>query len=570
MFAHVYPLKRTPRRFTFFDYKIPEGMTVKVGDLVEIPFKQSHIYGVVGEVTTQSKIPRLRDIFAVAEPGFLSEKDVRRLLCIAKNIIQSPATIFYSALGAYKARTGRAKLIQSQRALSIDAETASFIGSTIAQLTDSAFVQLSAEGEYALAALMRKKKDGQILLIFPREQDANRIANTLALGDVAVLHGKTTTAERDRIMQGWRNGSIQTLIGTKQAALIPAQNIEYIQIFDNASEDYRKLDRNPRIDARNATALLARQHDALLVYSGVTPRLSLVKTAPLFWRTPESSNLISLRAPDEQSVVPFFSSSLQKAVELALQRGKNVLLSFNRKGVADRIQCNSCGHLPTCGNCGSFPSVREHDLICQTCKTEMWIPEQCPSCGQKKIRKKGLGNKELSHQLQTLFPKARVGIIDKDHQDLDADIILATEYFFKNTWHPFFEQTFGVMADLSIDMALIGSDFRNNEDALYKFHRLQAIAKQQHATCIVQTWIPDFIQPFQKPAEFLQKELRVREAYSLPPHIERYELMSSEQPLKHKKATQQNIQALFNTPDTCIIHPERSYYDCPSRPSSPR
>lgn len=563
MFAHVYPLKRLPRRFTFFDYHIPVNLNAKVGDIVLVPLKGRNILGVIKEITKTTNVKKTLPIERIIHSEFLSGNDINRYERIASAIFQSPSTVLFSALPTFKERSGFAPLVNATSTLRIDRDTVTFLQNALSKKEEKSYLQLSQEGEYALASMLRKSSKDQILFLVPRERDADILSLSLNLGkQTAVLHGKISAPNRERIARAWQNGTIKTLVGTRQASLLPAKKLSVVHVLDCASEDYGHMDRNPRIDSRNASELLAIQHKAKLIYSGVSPRLSLLTSTKLHWQKNADIQLISLRAEEERTNHAFLSETLLKAISEALQGRKNVLLSFNRKGVAKQLQCKGCGHIPYCSICKSVPTVREHDLKCSVCHTEMWIPKVCPACKADKLSKKGLGNRELKQALKKLFPQATVGVIDKDTQEMTTNIQIVTEYFFKNVYRPFAKSTYGVVAEINVDLSLGGINFRSSEISAYKLQRLARFAKQQQAKCIVQTWIPDVTLPMNDIKAFLKREYELRERYKLPPVVPMATLTKkeSDEIIHISLNTEQKI-CLKDEPDSCIIEIDTPTYD---------
>ncbi|MBU4314898.1 hypothetical protein KJ673_00665, partial [Patescibacteria group bacterium] len=98
MFAQIIPLVRLPRRFAHFDYQIPTAMGVQVGDLVEIKFKNRLLSGIVRELSDKSEFKKISLIESIIQKNYLQDSDVKRLELIAHNLIQSPSTVFLTAL----------------------------------------------------------------------------------------------------------------------------------------------------------------------------------------------------------------------------------------------------------------------------------------------------------------------------------------------------------------------------------------------------------------------------------------------------------------------------------------
>ena len=378
-----------------------------------------------------------------------------------------------------------------------------------------------------------------------------------------MIHGHTPTAQREAIIKGWANGNVKTLIGSRQVALLPAQKIDAILILESSSDDYSHLERNPRIDPRRAAELLASQHSAKLIYTSPTPSLEILhKNVPLTLSGMTKPSIVSIKAQEESTGVPFLTEQLFKAIYSSLQNRKSVLLSFNRKGVANRLQCATCDHIPTCGSCGSVPTVRNDDLICRSCGVEMWIPKKCPGCGSDKLKQKGIGNKRLKAELQKQFPEVRVGIVDKSLDESNADILIVTEYYFKNLHHTFAQKKFGVVAEISFDNELLGTDFRSSEYAVFKLHRLIQIAEWQKAHCLIQTWMPEVVRRMIDLKQYLESELAMRKKYNLPPASSFATITNrKEQTEDFGVLTHDHVTELFKKPDEETIFVDTPSYE---------
>ena len=93
-----------PRRFSFFDYKIPESVNVEAGDIIEMSFRRRQILGVVKRTKTTTEVLRTIPLKSVVIKNFMNADDVSRIETIANAVIQSPSTILYSAFGQLKNR----------------------------------------------------------------------------------------------------------------------------------------------------------------------------------------------------------------------------------------------------------------------------------------------------------------------------------------------------------------------------------------------------------------------------------------------------------------------------------
>lgn len=589
MIAEVIPQIRLPRRFSFFDYlyqtttsPIPTS-NVGIGDVVRISFKNREILGVVRGLRKESdtetwplhssksqKTRALLLIKEVIEPKFLSSDDIKRIESIAANIAQSPSTILHTALFGFQNKKNELKQNYiSYPKLTINKQTAKQVSEVMAKLKNEneLFYQTNIEGALTLAYALTKQFKNQILILAPHERNTKIIHKLINFkSETAILHGKCAPAERNAIIRDWQSGKIKVLISTRQGSLLPAKKIDAVLVIDADSIDHKNWDRNPRYDARLAVNLLAKQHQAKLVYTGYMPRLlDIFEKKPIIFSRNTDGQIINLSAHEEYSGIPLISDTLKNKISEVLKTNKQTLLVYNRKGVANRLQCNICGHIPFCGTCGANPVVRASDLLCPVCKAEMWIPKKCPACGSDKLKPRGVGNKKIKTELQKVFPGKSISIVDKQNiENLNADILIVTEYYFHAIHYPFMKKKFGLIADICIDLGL-GGNYDSSEITAMKLNRLLAIAEQQKADCIIQTWIPDEIKKMLSLIPFLKSELQIRSKYRLFPAFEvitvRAPGKNFEDVVRSSTVKMTEKMALTTIENSCIIDTELRNYD---------
>ncbi|MFA5945455.1 MAG: hypothetical protein WC802_00895 [Patescibacteria group bacterium] len=528
MIAEVFPNLRLPRRFSFFDYKIPDSMTVAVGDLVAIPFRGREIIGLVAHTKETSAERKLSQLANVVHRSWCEPEDIVRLETIARAIVQSPASLFhgiFDGVGTSDAKQNYIRLLYNSLSVKkIDVEQ-------VGEILKSPDRVQTVFGDKVLGAVLAsalvKTTTGQCLFLVPTEKDAKDLQT--AIKSSVVYHGHIKPRDRASIARAWHEGKIRILVGTRGASLIPAHELSAVVVLDSANDEHASTRRNPRFDAREAVKLLASQHSARLFFVDPLPRLEeLAPSLPAVrarLASPPSFQIIDLRNALLRSDDPLLTEPLLEGIESALQSGKKVLLFLNRKGVAKRLQCGACGHIPLCGTCGNVPSVRLDDLVCDRCGTEMWIPKNCPACGKAKLAMKGIGGAKIAEILRTRFSDATVGQIEKGKiENPYAPIVIVTEYFFSSFLDPFKHLNLGLVADLAGDMGIHGADFRGAEKTARKLHRLLAFAKRENANCILQTWLPDVLTPMLNLDTFIKDELELRQRYQLPPFSSRYVL----------------------------------------------
>lgn len=533
MFAQVHVIKRLPRGLSFFDYLVPPKLAVAVGDLVSLPFKGQEVRGVVRALNESSRIKNPREISRVLVKDFFSLKDFVRFERIAELLEQSPSSLLFATFGR-SPKPGVVPHLVATEKPSVSRELVSDVRRYLLELEGKQELAIadSFEAGLVMAKALRAKTNKQMLVLVPQERSVELVARYVDFpGSVASMHGKTPERVRGAIVEAWANGKLRTLIATRQAALLPAKELGVAVVLQSGNEEHLSTRRNPRFDAREALRLLAADHQAPIVWLDDLPRLEEARLdLVLPERRMAEVQIVNMAAKEEKNAHPHLSESLLEQIKKALQSQKKVLLCFNRKGVAKRLQCSDCGHLPLCGNCGHPPVLRQSDLVCPACGTEMWYPKQCPACGGKKLKLKGLGKANIALSLRKLFPGIAIGEVEKGKpKDTQARIIVATDYFFTSVLQPFAAKEFALAADLAADLSLFADDFRSQEKAARKFLRLRNFGAAQGAVTMVQTWLPEVFRSMNNPTNFLQTELATRRRYGLPPFASRLETTARQQ-----------------------------------------
>lgn len=528
MFATVIPLLGLPRAATGFDYAVPNDLAVAVGDLVRVPFQRRSVSGLVCQLSKTTVHVKVRDIESVTLRSLCAPKDIDRLMTIAKRIVQSPGSVFRAAFGDGMIDERDPKFVTANAsAIRVSKSTVEMVQKGLEQLHRDRYLVFAADldATLTLAHLLRKKVTGQMLLLAPTEMIAENVARSINFGSkTALLHGKTSPKERGRIIRAWRNGMIDTLIGTRQAALLPAKKIAAVIVLEAGNREYLNDRKNPRLDTRECARLLTQQHSALFVSADPLPRpedFQELTAAPIGESLPPAE-LVDTRAAENAGPVRELSEPLISAIKKALQSQKKVLLFHNRKGGARRLACATCRHVIACSTCAFIPTLEDDRLHCRRCGHEVLAPSACPVCKKGMLTAEGLGNTRLAQTLQRLLPEVTIAQIERGKAITgDAAVLLVTEYFFTRVMKPFAAKTFRLVADVAFDLALLGNDFRADEEAARKLTRLRFLALRQGAECLVQTEVPEVVEQLVDTLIFLHETSELRARYGLPPSCAR-------------------------------------------------
>jgi primosomal protein N' len=522
VFAKIFPILKLPRRFGAFDYRIPDGSVFRVGDVIRIPFRRRQVFGVVSELLSVTQEPRVVETGSDPAIFTLSAEHLHHLTTVASELGQSPSSILSVALEGLQPFGAQfhAASKSPRFSFSIPHHTIETVRAILdaVPLNPSAAFSVDDETTAVLAHALCKSAKGQTLILVPRERDAQFFVKLLQPFTPMVLTGKTKTLDRNAIIRSWKAGEKNVLIGTRQTVLIEPNTLETILVVQAACEDHGSTMRNPHINAVRVAQALANHHRARFITTDPLPPLSIAHPLLPTVTKHSSPQIIDTTNRGESSAYPLLSQTLLEAIKTALHSEKKVLLSFNRKGVAKRLECKTCGHVPFCGTCGSLPVVRLEDLLCEACGTEMWKPTTCPACASPKIGPRLIGGTRIVDDLKKAFPTATVGHIEKGRIDLNAQIIVATEYFWSSVTAPFHKHHFGLVADLLADVGFAPGDYRGAEKTARKAQRLLHFAAHENAECIIQTVARDRLLSLLGATHVTEHERDIRKKYLLPPY----------------------------------------------------
>ena len=554
--AEIYPLKRLPRRMGFFDYNDADG-SCGVGDLVEISLRKKKTFGIVAHVFEKDSTRALMPVGKIMAKEVLTPKEIEFFEALAKDLIQSPASILNAAIPTPPKRTlqsSNTPIIQPS-SLTLPADEAPAARETIDGLTKTvrAFVLVPDLRRTAalVAGFLDASPNTHLTLLAPNVRDAQLLAAHLERFHPAFISGEETNNERFRAWQTARTGTTCLLIGTRLASLLPLGKDSAIWITRSGHPNHKNADQNPRYDARAVASLSAANLGHQLILSDAFPRPEISQLShvpcPTFDPFPKPTTIFADRGVERRaSIHSMLGSSLLQRIEETLEAGKKVLCVYNRLGTAAAMRCAACGFGFPCSICQRVQIVTPRGLICRHCKKTQPLPKNCPHCDGRTIEQKGFGNRAVADALQTAFPGQQVAVIEKDAPTLNASasIILATHYWLETIFDPFLPSTIGLIALLDADAPLRFPGFRASEQALLEAAQWRGAAHACRADFLLQTDNAElFKTAFSDPWAWSKEELAQRISYHQPPSVRLVRLTCHQFPAAEARHALQTIVA---------------------------
>ena len=372
-------------------------------------------------------------------------------------------------------------------------------------------------------------KGKQVLYLLPEialtTQTINRLKKYFG-GKVGVYHSRFNENERVEI---WNKvlirgktgdmveGSYDIILGARSAVFLPFSNLGLVIVDEEHDSSFKQYEPSPRYNCRDAALYLAHLHSAKTILGSATPSIesyyncqegkyALVEMTERYrnMEMPEIS-VVNLREEIRwKRMKSHFTSVLVKQLEDALGKGEQAIIFQNRRGFSLRLECETCGWMPTCRNCDVtlVYHKQNNQLRCHYCGYTTFIPEKCPECKGISLKMKGFGTEKVEEELGLLFPKARITRMDLDttrtrhsHQkiinDLEErkiDILVGTQMVTKGLD---FENV-STVSILDADNMLGFPDFRSAERSFQLMAQVSGRSgrKNKRGRVIIQTYNP--------------------------------------------------------------------------------
>lgn len=375
------------------------------------------------------------------------------------------------------------------------------------------------------------------------------VANLYAqFGDaVALLHSALTAEER---AEQWRRiaaGEARIVVGTRSAIFAPVRDLALIVVDEEQDTSY-KQEETPRYHGRDVAVMRGKLENAMVLLCSATPSLESYHNAQQ-----GKYELLELRERVEKRPLPeaeiidmrqefqetgeqhLFSRRLSEEIRERLERGEQAMILLNRRGYSPAVLCRACGESLQCKNCAIALTHHKgaQTLECHYCGYRRAVLQACPSCDGDQLFFLGAGSERLEERLQSEFPRARIGRLDRDtvrkRQDFERvlaafiageiDLLVGTQMIAKG--HDVHGVT--LVGVVGADFALGFPDFRAAERTFQLLTQVAGRAGrgQIPGRVVLQTYFPEHY-AIQFAAQhdyagFCEKELRYRRWMNYPP-----------------------------------------------------
>lgn len=485
--AGVLPLVGTWRVDREFDYSC-EGLSVRPGTIVQVPFGGRSVRGVVTRVDR-----------GVPERPLLAIKKV----VVDTPVVAPPLDVFLDRLATryivprslvYERMVPpRVRVASQPRAHSDVVRHASALEGMAGSTELLRDIEQRRHGVWCLRPpwgsdrgrivtdLIDAVTDGTALVSVPEIAYGSEVVDAITERWPDAVRIDSTQEPRDRaralleLANGGRIG-----VGGRAAVFAPSPEVGLIVVDDEHAPSYKE-DRTPRFDARVAMIERARIQKAVVVLISAHPRVETGFAASSGRFSEVHSGRARERAGRPQ--VEFvdkprdasLSRALHRRIKETLAAGERVGLLVPSAGYSRALWCAECRHSVRCPRCESgvrFDRAGRR-VECSRCGFTAAPPDACPNCGSLELRFLGAGSERFEEQIAKAFPRARVVRVDAStirslERSDDSDIYVTTWIGTKPQLRP----NVALVGVVDADALLRRVDFRAAEHAYQAFSEM--------------------------------------------------------------------------------------------------
>lgn len=524
MIAVVVPVKRGKIALSAFDYDVPDAFAamIKVGQLVEIPFRSKKELGIIQSLKSNTTFKNLKAIEKIIhEKPFLNSNCLQFLEEISSLYHASRGSVIKSALPPLQKRKLGKLAIQKSKGIP---EKKVFKKPKL-----FTYKNLAEKKSYLEETIA---KTGQTLIIVPEAADAERLLELL--GDQESICLVTGYLSDKNLFEIWTKiwqGDVKIIVGTRRALFMSFHDLQTIIVAEVWHTSHKSWDSAPRINSRDASLIAAKHYGSEVHLIGHTPTIDdyFFGQHNVYDIKPDailpkqlSLNIIDLRHETRIKNYGPISHPLEEAL-LTTTKG-SIFLYCNRRGSASYVMCRDCSNVLKCKQCRQAQTYHENtsELTCHYCKNTEAMIANCSACGGVNLMYYGKGTESIVKEIKKLLPNDQREIINIENSEqtleqlkLDRDqIIIGTQL----AWPHLNWKNLALMAFIDADIPLFVPEFRSAELVWDMLHDA-AFRMNGAGRIFVQTGHSEHqvYANLENPEAFYASELEQRKIFGYPP-----------------------------------------------------
>ena len=550
-----------PKIFNFsFTYNT-NNLSLKVGDLVEVPFGKSKEIGVIWKhKDTKLKNIKIKNINKKIGKYSINKSLVDFIDWFSTYNMVSPGLTLKMVMGnkdnyikkidpifnKYKKNTKKHKLNNEQKkALEyLNLVNNKFDVSVLQGTTGSGKTLVYFE---RIKKIIDKNKQALVLLpeIFLTNEFKSRFEDFFGF-EPAIWHSKITPKNKRIMWKGIIENKIRLIVGARSALLLPFKKLGLIVVDEEHDASYKQVEgviynaRDMAISRASFEKIpihLVTSIPSIETYNNIqNKKFRRVKIVKRFNDYPlPKTKIINLNINKVKD--KFISDETILHVNTFLKKREQVLFFINRRGFAPYLICQKCGFKQVCSNCSMYLTFhkKKNKAICHHCSMEKKIRNKCKEEGDCNYIMYGPGVEKIFEEVQNIFPENKVEIFSSDYmkkkQQTDelfkkiksnkVDILIGTQMISKGFNFP----KLNCVVVIDADFSGRGYDLRTTEKNIQLYHQLSGRAGRfsSESLIIYQTLTPEDSTLNEliknKSEQLLKKELLTRKKNKLPPFV---------------------------------------------------
>ncbi len=300
----------------------------------------------------------------------------------------------------------------------------------------------TGEQPSAVAAVARTVVEGgeRALVLAPEidvvESLVRYLSRALPAGHAVAPYHSGLGRDRAAVYEAVRAGSVDVLVGTRTAILLPLARLGAICVVDEPNEAHRAepgyeglpvhvrdvaLERG-RIEGVGVVCLSP--FPSLRLYARATRGRTDIGELP----ARQAERWPAVRIVDLRGSGAALSPTLLDACRRGVRRGGRLGVVVNRLGYATAVTCNRCGAVRSCPNCGLPLALydRAKLMVCTRCGHREPYSRRCGECGSDRVSPTGLAAERVRDEISSSLG-APVGLLTAGVSELeDAPVIVGT------------------------------------------------------------------------------------------------------------------------------------------------
>lgn len=528
------------------------------GQIVKIPIGKTSSFGIVLESTTKPKF-ETKPVTSIIESNPLPSAAIKTALWMAEYYQVHPSSTLSLLLprGLETKRRPRAHTPSGNTIKSVNPtqdQQEAIDGILAMHQTTSILHGVTGSGKtlvYIKLAQANLSEGRSSIILVPEITLTSQLLNSFSehfpVEKLTVNHSKMTEAERHiEWTKALNSNEPRIYIGPRSTLFMPIQKLGLIVVDESHEPSYHQ-DTTPKYSALRVSTILAKNHQAKVVFGSATPSVAEYfaaeqAKAPIFTlkSTARKSSKPTIHTVDSTKRDNYAKHNLLSNISLSLidktlSNKEQVLIYHNRRGSARIVMCKTCGWMAVDPS-NQVPltlHADKHILISHLTGHTAKVPTSCPECSSSEILFKGYGTKMIESEMKKLYPNHTIGRYDGDslsNETLEkqynsivnggVDIIIGTQIVAKGLDLPLLSTVVITQADAGLSLPDYTARERTFQLLTQTIGRVGRADKP--TSVVVQSFQPN--NPTIKHAlsqdytSFYADEVAARKKASLPPH----------------------------------------------------